>query len=202
MPKPWDVLGTRTTYKDRWLTLRTDRCRTESGHVLESFHVLEFSDWINVVAITTELEVITVREYRHGAGKVVMGLPAGTMDKAGEEPLECARRELSEETGYGGGIFYNVGMAHPNPAIQNNLVHSFLAVNVVPTHPTQFDPGENIELVRERYVEFLRRSLREGLPFESLHIAAFHQSIRFILNSKVPELTELKRLTLAELNGL
>src|SRR4051794_28051276 len=77
----WKVLESRVTYQDRWLKLRTDRCETASGKILEGFHVVEFPDWINVVAIDEAQSVILAREYRHGAGRVVTGLPSGILEK-------------------------------------------------------------------------------------------------------------------------
>src|SRR5262245_22967560 len=114
----WRVLESRVTYEDRWLKLRTDRCETPSGKILQGFHVVEFPDWINVVALDQELHVILALEYRHGAGRRVLGLPSGILEPSDESPARGAERELQEETGYGAGRFFELGSAAPNPAIQ------------------------------------------------------------------------------------
>src|ERR1041385_4356985 len=114
----WKVLETKITYQDRWLTLRTDRCETPRGKILQGFHVVELPDWVNVIGLDEALNVVLVREYRHGAGRLVSGLPSGIIEKTDPVPLEAARREMQEETGHGSGRFFEIGTAYPNPAIQ------------------------------------------------------------------------------------
>lgn len=194
MIKPWKILNQKTTYSDQWLTLRTDRCETDSGKIIENYHVLEYPHWINIVGITAENQIITIREYRHGAGKVVLGLPAGAIDPKDPSPEICARRELEEETGYIGGNYYDIGRAYPNPAIQSNEVFSYLAIGVTSGGTKNFDPGENIEVNLISFEDILEQSIQEGLPFQSLHIAAFHQALMFILRSNHSELQILKNL--------
>lgn len=201
MPKPWEVLATHTTFKDRWVTLRTDRCVTENGHVLENFHILEYPDWIAALAITKAREIISVREYRHGARNVVTGLIGGAVDP-NETPEQCARRELLEETGYTGGKIFSLGSGHPNPANQTNLLHSYLLIDVEVGGQTKFDIAENIEVLLTPFDQFLRNSLKGANPFESLHIATFYQALSFVLRSTDPDLQSLKSQSLREINAL
>ena len=71
--RAWRVERQRYLYRDRWLTHRADRCVTERGEVLDPFHVFEFTDWVNVIALTADRQVLLVDEYRHGVGEVVRG---------------------------------------------------------------------------------------------------------------------------------
>src|SRR5262245_37070789 len=128
-PEPWRVESSRVTYRDRWISVRSDRCVRADGRVIDPFHVLEYPDWLNVVAITPEGRLILTREYRHGAGAVLTALPAGTFNPD-EHPEQAARRELREETGYTGGRFVAMARSFANPANQTNTVHPFLALGV------------------------------------------------------------------------
>jgi 8-oxo-dGTP pyrophosphatase MutT (NUDIX family) len=200
----WKVLESRVTYEDRWLKLRTDRCETPSGKILQGFHVIELPDWINVIALDSELNVVLALEYRHGAGRRVMGLPSGILEKSDPSPLEGARRELQEETGYGEGRFFPLGSAAPNPAIQSNRAHSFLAVDLKPGFERHFDPGEDIELIHVPYPEFLRKTLKGELDLQSIHLGAAQLALGFVLRNSVRDstLVKLKQLALAVLADL
>jgi 8-oxo-dGTP pyrophosphatase MutT (NUDIX family) len=180
MPEPWTVVGSRITYQDRWLKVRSDSCRTLAGQVIEPYHVLEYPTWINVVALTPAREIVLAREYRHGAGRVLTGLPSGAMDPADATPEQAARRELREETGYTEGEFFELACDFANPANQDNLVRSFLALDVRKTDAPSLDPGEDIEVIPERFDEFLGRFRRREFSLQVSHAAAVMYAARFL----------------------
>ena len=134
--KPWKVLES-SYFRPRF---RIDKCELSNGNILNAT-VLEFSAWANIVALTKNNEVVLIRQYRHGIQEVILELPGGSVDK-GETPLEAAKRELMEETGYVSDAFIEVGQASPNPAIYMNRVYSFLALDVEPTgNQSAYDAG-------------------------------------------------------------
>ena len=124
--RPWTRLSSQVTYQDCWIHLRSDRCRTADGKIIEPYHVLEYPDWVNLVAITKrERKLLLAREYRHGIGQIMPGLISGGLEEAdsdtGLNPHEAAaRRELEEETGYQGGEFSRILTSFPNPASHSN----------------------------------------------------------------------------------
>jgi 8-oxo-dGTP pyrophosphatase MutT (NUDIX family) len=121
--QPWKILQTKYVEPD----IRVDRCELPNGHVLDC-HLLEYADEIMIFAMTKKQEVVLIRQYRHGAREAILELPGGSVD-AGESPVEAAKRELMEETGYASATWIEVGSGSPNPAIYTNKIHSFLALD-------------------------------------------------------------------------
>lgn len=162
---PWKVLGTRHLRK----RIRLDKCETASGQVFEAT-VFEFRDWATVLPLTKDGQVVLVRQYRHGLGQVTLEMPGGIMDE-GETPLEAARRELQEETGYSGETFIEIGAISPNPAIQSNLVHFYLAKDVEKAGGQHLDATEEIEVALMPLDELVALAEKGGL-MNALQVAA------------------------------
>ena len=102
-PKPWKVRKREYLAREFWYTVRVDEVELPTGSVIAKYWVNEYRPWVNVVAITAAEEVLLIRQYRHGLEQVHFEIPAGTTDPGETELEAAARRELLEETGYGGG---------------------------------------------------------------------------------------------------
>ena len=120
----WKILDSKYLHPN----IRLDRCELSNGHTLDA-HLLEYADEIMIFALTKNQEVVLIKQYRHGVQGAILELPGGSVDD-GESPLEAAKRELMEETGYAGDAFIEIGCGSPNPAIYTNRIYSFLAMNV------------------------------------------------------------------------
>lgn len=129
-PAGWEVLRSEYVHRRPSLTLRRDRVRLANGMVIDDYYVLEYPTWVNVVAITRDDRLVMVKQYRHGIAAANYELPAGTVDPADTDPLAAARRELAEETGFGGGAWSPLLLSSANAATHSNMTHSFLAVGV------------------------------------------------------------------------
>ena len=140
----YKILNSEYLFNRPWLTVRKDWLQLPSGQVNEEYYVLEYPDWINVVAITQEGLFVMEQQYRHGLGQVGIEICAGVIEK-GETPLQAAQRELLEETGYSGGTWSEEMVLCANPSTTNNLSHSFLAVGVEKTAGQHLDRTEVIE---------------------------------------------------------
>ncbi|MCK1717527.1 NUDIX hydrolase [Bradyrhizobium sp. 141] len=105
----------------------------------ERYHVLSCPDWVNVIAFTQKQELISVKQFRHGASVRNHELPGG-MISSGCTPLEAAQGELFEETGYASKHWYQAGRYRPNAALQNNWCYSFVCFEA--TQETSRRPDE------------------------------------------------------------
>lgn len=144
--RPWKVLSSRNILRlDRWLSVRQEEVELPSGQTIPTWFVLEFPDWINVIAITKDGRFVMEDQYRHGLGVTAYELVAGVIDP-GETPLQAAQRELSEETGFGGGEWQLFMTLSPNPSNHNNLSYTFLATGVEPLLEQHQEQTEDIHV--------------------------------------------------------
>ena len=134
--------------------------------------VLDAPDWVNVLAITPQLEVIMIDQYRHGTGEVGVELPGGMIDK-GESPLVAGIRELREETGYAGDTPLLLGKVNPNPAFLSNKCYTVLIRDVQRVGEMKLDLGEDIA-VRLVPLADVPGQIASGEIEHSLVITAFH----------------------------
>ena len=142
----------------------------EGGPALP-FHVLSAPDWINVIPLTADGRVVLVRQFRFGIEAETLEIPGGMCDP-GETPEAAARRELREETGYVAGSLEPIGWVHPNPPLQSNRCHSFVARGLTQDRPSP-DPCERISVVAVPTIE-IPALIRDGRITHALVLAAFH----------------------------
>ena len=141
----WDIINSEYLYRRPWLTVRHDQVRLPDGRINPEFYVLEYPDWVNVIAITEDGMFVLERQYRHGLGKTCYEIPAGVIEK-GETPLEAAKRELQEETGYGEGEWETLMTVSGNCSTTSNLTHCFLAKGVKKISGQHLDATEDISV--------------------------------------------------------
>ena len=142
----WKVLKSEYLFKRPWLTVRRDCVELADGRQNPECYVLAYRDWVNVIAITEDGQFVMERQYRHGLGKTCFEIPAGVMEK-GETPLEAAKRELMEETGYGEGEWTNIMNVSGNSSTTNNISHCFVAKGVKKISGQHLDSTEDLEIV-------------------------------------------------------
>ena len=135
------------------------------------FSLIEAVDWVNVIALTPDERVVLIRQYRVGIAKVCLEIPGGMVDP-GEDALTAAARELVEETGYTAPRWELLGKVAPNPALQNNTLHSYLAFDAVRTHPQKLE-GSEVVSVETTPLHDVTELLRRGEIEHALVVAAF-----------------------------
>jgi ADP-ribose pyrophosphatase len=169
-PARWERGGEQVLASTRILNLKSVHYRHPTRGMGRDYVVADAPDWVNVVAVTPERSIVLVRQFRFGANTFSLEIPGGVIE-AGEEPLAAGLRELSEETGFGGGAARLLGSLHPNPAIMDNRCHFVLVEGAVPTSPMKWDPDEEIE-VSTAPVEQVLAWARSGRITHSLTVAA------------------------------
>jgi len=157
--KKWNKLNQEYLLKCKWITVRKDTVELANGVVLDDYYVLEYPTWVNVIAITEDGLFVIERQYRHGTERIDYEICAGTCEQ-GEEPIEAAKRELLEETGYGGGEWTMYGISTPNPAAMSNLNYTFLAEGVKKIAPPHQEQSEDIDvftITRDKLISLMER---------------------------------------------
>lgn len=143
--RSWEVIDSEYLFRRPWLTARRDHVRLPNGNEIPEYYILEYPDWINVIAITDSGEFVMIRQYRHGLRQTCYELPAGVVED-GEDPLTAAKRELLEETGFGGGEWIKLMTLSPNPSTNTNLTHCYLATGVQKQAEQHLDMGEDLSV--------------------------------------------------------
>jgi ADP-ribose diphosphatase len=134
----------RTETVGRFGFFEVDRHRMDAeGH---ETHTIRTRDWVTVAAITEAGEWVLVRQHRHGVDAITIETAGGILEH-GEDPAAAALRELREETGYAADRVESLGAVHPNPAVQDNRCHLFLARGVRLAGETDCDEHESTEAV-------------------------------------------------------
>jgi ADP-ribose pyrophosphatase len=156
----------------RVFKVRRDYSSDPRGGREHDFYVIEAPDWINIIPLTKNDEVVLIELYRHGSERISLEIPGGMVDP-GEEPHETAARELFEETGYEAAEVVLLGKTRPNPAIQDNWIHTFVARGV---EYRQEPLNDGTEQTRVRLVplEQIPSLIRDGAIDHSLVVVGFH----------------------------
>jgi len=144
MLKPWDKIHSQPVGDFRIFTIRSDRKISPRTLQEHEFYVIESVNWVNVIALTPEQQLVMVEQYRHGSDTVELEIPGGMMDTGESSPIATGERELREETGYEGDHAKIIGKIFPNPAIMSNICFTVMVENCRCVHPVAFDQSEDL----------------------------------------------------------
>ncbi len=174
MQKPtnpaWRVIDSEYVAREPWFTVRRECLELPNGNRVPRYYIFEYPDWVNVIALTRERKFVFISQYRPGLGQSCYELVAGVSDPGDESMLEAARRELLEETGYGGGEWRELMTISANPATQNNLTHCFLALDVERVSEQRLDATEDLDVYLFSEQE-VRALLSDDQIKQALHAA-------------------------------
>jgi 8-oxo-dGTP pyrophosphatase MutT (NUDIX family) len=144
MIEPWRKLSSTPRGNYRVFSVREERKVSPRTGAEHDFFVIDSVDWVNVVAITPDEQLILIEQYRHGSETVELEIPGGIMDSTDASPEATGCRELLEETGYQGEQPRIVGKVFPNPAIMSNTCYTVFVRNCRYVKPVHFDQAEDL----------------------------------------------------------
>lgn len=119
------TLDSRYEYQGSILNLRIDGVQLPDGRKSQR-EIVEHSGGVAIIPVTDKGEIIMVNQYRKAVEETLMELPAGKLE-AGEDPLDCAGRELEEETGYRAGEIERLISFHTSPGYSDELLYLYVA---------------------------------------------------------------------------
>jgi 8-oxo-dGTP pyrophosphatase MutT (NUDIX family) len=152
--------------------LSLDKQIVVSGEERRPVLVLDLPDWVNVIPLTAQGEVLLVRQWRYGLARTTLEIPGGVVEEE-ESERAAAERELMEETGYRAEHWLRLGEVHPNPAIQTNRTGTWLATGLVRMGEPLGDGQEELELELVP-LSAIRGQITSGKITHSLVVAAFY----------------------------
>jgi len=173
----WIRTRRRTILADQWICLHADECQLPTGALIEPYYVLEEKEWVHVIALNQNDEILLIRQYRYAANICATELPGGFVDP-GESPLDAAKRELAAETGHTSLDWTALPALFVNPARQTNRVHTFIARNVRPTQNAVPEPSESIISIEFATAAEVLRRIRSAEFSQALHVASFYLALQ------------------------
>jgi ADP-ribose pyrophosphatase len=162
------VLGTRRVYEGRVLDLRLDDVRYDNGH-RSTIEVAEHRGGVAIIAQPEPGTIVLVHQYRPAIGRELWEVPAGKLE-AGEEPLACATRELTEETGYRAQRLRKLWSFFTAPGFCTERLHLFVAEGLAPG-PQATEEDESIEVRTFDVDEAWRLVVADEIPDAKTQIA-------------------------------
>lgn len=176
--KKWKVLQSDWVLNHKWCQVRQDKVQLPNGTIIDDYFVTIRPDIALVFPVTSENQVVFVRQYRHGLREILLELPAGAFNPLEETGAVAATRELREETGYIAQTMIPLAVLSDNPVKDTNKIHLYLAENVQPSPHRDLDITEEIEIVLIPLTEVMTK-IMNGEIYIAGSVAASFLALEF-----------------------
>ena len=177
-PLKWTTLKRTTIIQDDYINLEASECQLPSGKTISPFYVNHLNDFVVIIAVTEDGEMLVEWQYRHGVERVLLEVPAGAVEQ-GEEPETAACRELMEETGYQAASMEFLFKIAPNASNTSNYAWCYLAQGAVLSGCQHLDETEELEVLTVPLAD-VRRMLQEGKFEQAVHVAALYRALEVL----------------------
>jgi ADP-ribose diphosphatase len=180
-PNSWALVDSRKVFEasNRLRVMRQTVCLPDN-RIVDDYYQIDLPSFATIYAVTEQDEVLILRQYKHGVGEVCLTLPGGQIDP-GEDAEFSARRELLEETGYGGGKW----ITGPSMVLHGNqkiaVAHVFVACHVIKLCEAISGDLEDATLLTMPRKEVCQSMLKGKTPITS-HVAAIGMAEMFLAN--------------------
>jgi ADP-ribose pyrophosphatase len=173
MIQPRPHLGSKSLGDFRVFKVRSDQKVSPRTGQPHDFFVLDCVNWVNVVALTPDHQLVMVEQFRHGTNTAELEIPGGIIEPSDSSPVMAGLRELREETGFEAGRSELLGEIFPNPAIMSNTCYTVVALDCRLKHPVRLDSGEDL-LTRLVPLAEVPELIRTGKVRHSLVVVALY----------------------------
>jgi 8-oxo-dGTP pyrophosphatase MutT (NUDIX family) len=173
MIRDWAILDREVIQDFKIFKIEKKQVRSPRTDEISEAMAVRFPDWVIILALTPQEEVVMVRQYRHGIEQVCLELPGGLVDPNEDSPALSAGRELLEETGYQAGQITRIGKCFPQPAILSNACYFYLAEDAERVQTQALDPGEDIEIESVSLTSIPARIARQEINHGMVLLAFF-----------------------------
>lgn len=174
-----NTLSVREVHRARLFSFTVEEARLPNGNEAE-YGIIRHPGSTAIVPIAEDGTVLMMRQYRHAVAEYLLEIPAGTIEN-GESPLDCAMRELEEETGYTASEFTEIAQVYIVPAYSDEKIYVYLARGLKPA-TQHLDADEILEVVKYPFEEALRL-IRENVIVDALTLLSIHQAHVYLMGS-------------------
>ena len=164
------VIGSDLIHDGKIVHLYVDTLQLPNGNTTRR-ETVRHSGAVAIVPLDGDGSVVLVRQYRHAAGRALLEIPAGTLNQ-GEDPDQCAIRELQEETGYKPGKLQKIGGIFVAPGYSTEFIHLYLATDLTVSR-LAMDVDEFIEVQHVPLPDVLNRIRSGDIPDAKTICAVF-----------------------------